>query len=115
MLLKYSHQTSALDVWSSGVILLSLLTKQYPFFKARNDSRALAEIVSVCGSKDCINAASAIGVTLTLSRTYEKLLHIFTPNEDNNDLIELMHMLLNVNCLTRVSAQQALDVLRKEN
>ena len=45
VLLQYRYQTSAIDIWSCGVILLSLLSKKYPFFTSRHDSGALTEII----------------------------------------------------------------------
>jgi cell division control protein 7 len=44
------NQSSKIDVWSAGVILLSLLTRRYPFFKAGDDVVSLCEIATVVGS-----------------------------------------------------------------
>lgn len=52
---------AAIDVWSAGVILLSLLSGRYPFFKASDDLIALTQIMSIRGSRETIKAAKAFG------------------------------------------------------
>ena len=59
VLLKYPHQTTAVDIWSAGVILLCLLSGRYPFFKAHDDMSAMAQIVALFGSEECIAAAKS--------------------------------------------------------
>lgn len=54
--------TAAIDVWSAGVILLSLLSGRYPFFKASDDLIALTQIMTIRGSKETIQAAKTFGV-----------------------------------------------------
>ena len=61
VLLKYPHQTTAVDVWSAGVIFLCILSGRYPFFKAHDDMSALAQIVSLMGSRETIDAARTFG------------------------------------------------------
>ena len=53
VLLGSCEQTSAIDIWSAGVILLSLLSGYYPFFKPKSDISALAELISVFGTTSC--------------------------------------------------------------
>ena len=67
ILLEYQHQTSILDIWSAGVVLLSLLSKKYPFFRVHGDSHALAELVAVFGTNVCTQAAENLGMSLILS------------------------------------------------
>ena len=57
VLLKYLNQTTAVDVWSAGVIFLCILSGKYPFFKARDDMIAMIQISSLFGSQQCIKAA----------------------------------------------------------
>ena len=63
VLLKYPQQSTAVDVWSAGIVLLCLLSKKYPFFKAQDDMSAMAQIVGLFGSKECSRAAKAYGKT----------------------------------------------------
>ncbi|XP_030384176.1 cell division cycle 7-related protein kinase [Scaptodrosophila lebanonensis] len=49
VLLRYPLQTTAVDIWAAGVILLSLLSSLHPFFKAPNDCAALSEIMNLFG------------------------------------------------------------------
>ncbi len=49
---------AAVDIWSAGVIFLSLLSGRYPFFKADDDMTALAQIISVVGSDQMKQAAA---------------------------------------------------------
>jgi cell division control protein 7 len=58
--LFFFHQT-AVDIWSAGVIFLSLLSGRYPFFRANDDLTALAQIISTFGSEAVKNAAKACG------------------------------------------------------
>lgn len=57
-----SSCSAAIDVWSAGVILLSLLSGRYPFFKASDDLIALTQIMTIRGSRETIKAAKAFGV-----------------------------------------------------
>ncbi|ALC40181.1 CG5790 [Drosophila busckii] len=49
VLLRYPHQTTAVDVWAAGVIMLSMLSSLHPFFKAPSDCAALSEIMNLFG------------------------------------------------------------------
>lgn len=49
VLLKCTAQTVALDIWSAGVILLTLLARRFPFFHSADDIDALLEITSIVG------------------------------------------------------------------
>lgn len=52
---------AAVDIWSAGVIFLSLLSGRYPFFRAQDDLTALAEIITVVGSTPVQLAADRMG------------------------------------------------------
>lgn len=49
-------------MWSAGVVFLSLLSGRYPFFKASDDLVALAQIMTIRGSRETIRAAKTFGV-----------------------------------------------------
>ncbi|XP_065916920.1 cell division cycle 7-related protein kinase-like isoform X2 [Dysidea avara] len=70
VLLKYPSQTTAVDIWSAGVILLCLLSGKYPFFKAHDDLTAMMQIVSLMGTKECEDAARQFGKELNCSPSY---------------------------------------------
>lgn len=43
----------AIDIWSAGIIFLSLLSGRYPFFKATDDTVAIMQLITLFGA-DCI-------------------------------------------------------------
>ncbi|SPP79025.1 cell division cycle 7-related protein kinase [Drosophila guanche] len=49
VLLRCPTQTTAVDIWAAGVIMLTTLSSMHPFFKAPNDCAALSEIINVFG------------------------------------------------------------------
>ena len=63
MLLSHAHFCSitAVDIWSAGVIFLSLLSGRYPFFRAHDDMTALAQIISIMGSEKVSESAKVYG------------------------------------------------------
>ncbi|KFP26213.1 Cell division cycle 7-related protein kinase, partial [Colius striatus] len=61
VLTKCPTQTTAIDMWSAGIIFLSLLSGRYPFYKASDDLTALAQIMTVHGSRETIQAAKTFG------------------------------------------------------
>ncbi|OXB54184.1 hypothetical protein ASZ78_013239 [Callipepla squamata] len=52
---------AAIDMWSAGIVFLSLLSGRYPFYKASDDLTALAQIMTVRGSRETIQAAKTFG------------------------------------------------------
>jgi cell division control protein 7 len=44
VLLQVVHQTTAIDIWSAGIILLSMLCCRFPVLSPADDSIALLEI-----------------------------------------------------------------------
>jgi len=73
VLLKYPDQTTAVDIWAAGVILLSMLSSVYPFFKAPNDYMALAEMVTIFGDKRIRKTAFVLDRLVTLSQKSKPL------------------------------------------
>jgi cell division control protein 7 len=51
------NQSSLIDIWSAGVILLSIVTRRYPFFKSPDDLTSLVEMSMVIGT-DRLKAAA---------------------------------------------------------
>ena len=62
-------------MWAAGVILLSILSRRYPFFKAKDDMEALAQIITIFGSAKLKKMADAIGKLdfFSLSKTWQNL------------------------------------------
>jgi len=61
VLFKSKMQDGGIDVWSAGVILLSFMSKMYPFFASdasNNDEQYLNQIVHIIGRKKVYEAAS---------------------------------------------------------
>ncbi|KAI1302897.1 putative cell cycle protein kinase [Xylaria venustula] len=51
VLFKCTEQTTKIDIWSAGVILLTILCKRFPFFNSADDIEAMIEIATIFGSK----------------------------------------------------------------
>ena len=57
VLFKCTEQTTSLDIWSAGVILLTILSKRFPFFNSSDDVEAMIEIATIFGVKRMKSAA----------------------------------------------------------
>ncbi|XP_037132047.1 cell division cycle 7-related protein kinase isoform X3 [Syngnathus acus] len=73
ILTKCPDQGTAIDMWSAGVIFLSLLSGRYPFFKASDDLVALAQIMTIRGSRETVRAAKAFGKVVLCSQELPQL------------------------------------------
>ncbi|UYV63424.1 CDC7 [Cordylochernes scorpioides] len=109
---------AAVDVWSVGVIFLSLLSSKYPFFRASDDMSALAEIVSLLGTKKLQQAATQLGKRLTISENKPTLdlrvlcQRLRRPSNGWSDIpdsaYDLLGKLLDPNPFLRTTAKEAL-------
>ena len=61
VLLKWQYQTTQLDIWSVGVILLCIMSQRYPFFHSTNDDEALIEIAHIVGAQALHDYGTQIG------------------------------------------------------
>ncbi|XP_069823759.1 cell division cycle 7-related protein kinase isoform X2 [Dendropsophus ebraccatus] len=68
VLTKCPNQTTAIDIWSAGIIFLSLLSGRYHFFNAGDDMNALAQIMTIRGSRETVQAAKQFGKTVLCSK-----------------------------------------------
>lgn len=75
VLIKYPDQTTAVDIWAAGVILISILSGCYPFFQGTNDFNALAEIITVFGVGAVKRVATDLGRQVC-SNSNKKALHL---------------------------------------
>ncbi|KAL7311495.1 Cell division control protein 7 [Mucor circinelloides] len=51
VMLRYRYQTSAIDIWAVGVILLTILSGRYPIFEPEDDANGIMELAHVFGIK----------------------------------------------------------------
>ncbi|KAG8039848.1 hypothetical protein G9C98_000577 [Cotesia typhae] len=134
VLLKYPHQTPAIDVWASGIMMLCILSATQPFFRCPDDTTALAEMITVFGSAKIQQCANKLGKKLICSenitgidlmtlcqklrqRSYNTSQQSNTSNNRKNTLAEnyppeaydLLSRLLDVDYKTRISANDALE------
>ncbi|KIW87343.1 uncharacterized protein Z519_11979 [Cladophialophora bantiana CBS 173.52] len=61
VLLKCTAQTTKIDIWSAGVILLTLLARRFPFFNSADDVDAMIEMASIFGRKKMQSVAAMHG------------------------------------------------------
>lgn len=118
ILFKSMDQTTAVDIWSAGIIFLSILTCQYPFFLSLEDVDGLAEISVILGAAKMRETAKHYGRTFrtNLSSVSEEgisLRDIIThlsnkPNVDEMAL-DLLMKLLDPISNERITAQEAMQ------
>jgi len=61
------------DIWAIGVIMISILSACYPFFKASDDFTALAEITTVFGDDIIKKTALSLSRHVCISRKKQPL------------------------------------------
>lgn len=120
ILLRYQNQTTAIDVWSAGVIFACLLSGHTPFFRDVDDFTSLAEITTILGSDAVIQAAKEIGIRIIIEPKREPidLRHLCRTIRSNNkdkvqfeipdDAFDLLTQMLDPNPNTRITAKLAL-------
>ncbi|OWB84501.1 hypothetical protein B5S33_g3148 [[Candida] boidinii] len=64
VLFKCPNQTTKVDIWSAGVMLLTLLARRFPFFNSIDDIDALIEITTIFGIEPMKSAAKLHGLVL---------------------------------------------------
>lgn len=67
VLFKCTNQTSKIDLWSAGIIGLSLLARKFPLFNSPDDIDALMEILIVFGVEKMQKCAELHGCGLELN------------------------------------------------
>ena len=118
VLMGYHNQTNAIDLWSSGVVLLSLLSGHHPFFRETIDLASLAEIISVFGRESCVSAANKLGISLVVSENcpgipLERFCSKFS-SDSSPMYVQLTHVLkklLTVNPFCRLTADELLCIM----
>lgn len=121
VLLKTVEQTTAIDVWSAGVIFVSLLSGRYPFFRNSDDMTSLSEIISFLGSKRVFRAAKKLGKSLIIDNLdrpacdFKQVCESLRSSVPHAPLTgvpdsayDLLDRLLDPHPLKRITAEQAL-------
>lgn len=120
VLFKVAHQTVSIDVWSVGVILLTLLTRRYPFFQSTDDCDALVELTYIFGTEEMGRAARSYDRTWTCSvpgvpkakTSWQDLCRQLNPGMCEAipaPAFDLLDRLLDLDCRTRITAAEALS------
>ncbi|KAI1274978.1 kinase-like domain-containing protein [Xylaria sp. FL0933] len=129
VLFKCTEQTTKIDIWSAGVILLTILCKRFPFFNSADDIEAMIEIATIFGNKRMKLAGQLHGCMFdttipTISSqgfSFEKIMlwstcrsdggrdgtaNALTPEE--KEAIEFLSRCMDLDPTRRISAEEAL-------
>lgn len=118
VLFRCTNQTRSIDMWSVGVIMLCILTAQYPFFLSTEDVDGLVEIGILFGHAEMRKAAKHYGRTWksnipTIGEegvSFDLLIRRLNPNfEIEDQAIDLLRRLLELINDKRISASEALE------
>ena len=125
VLFKCTEQTTAIDVWSAGVILLTILSKRFPFFNSADDVEAMVEIATIFGSRRMKAAGQLHGCMFetsipTIGRdgfTFEKIIMWSTCRDAKNQpltrdeklAIEFLGRCMDLDPARRITAKEALE------
>lgn len=126
VLLKCTAQTCLIDVWSCGIILLTFLSKRFPFFHSADDIDAFIELCTIFGKKKMRDTAMLHGQVLqtnipTISEnghSWEKILLWCTSRNkrddggltpEEHDAVSFMQCCLQLDPRKRITADQALQ------
>jgi len=71
VLMRCLDAHSGIDIWSAGVILLSLLCRRLSFFLPASDLKSIVQISRVFGTTKIQNVANKFGTTLTTSQKFD--------------------------------------------
>lgn len=124
VLLKCTAQTTKIDIWSAGVILLTILAQRFPFFNSADDVDAMIEMSSIFGKKRMKTVAALHGSVFETNIdtigdtgfTIERIIQWARCRERGDtplragevQAIKLLEKLLELDPNKRMSAKQAL-------
>lgn len=120
VLLRSQNQTTAIDMWSAGVIFACLISGHTPFFRDVDDFTSLAEITTILGSQRICQAAKELGIKIIIEPKREPIdlrslcqMARFSPKEKifvdfPDQAYNLLYQMLDPNPYTRITAKAAL-------
>lgn len=119
VLFKCAHQTPLIDMWSVGVIFLTILIGHYPLFNSSDDFDAIVEIACIFGHEYMRDAASFYGrewmcniPSIPETRVpFSRLIEHFNPTLFKTlppDAFDLLNRLLALKSSERIMATDAL-------
>lgn len=130
VLFKCQDQTVAIDIWSAGIILLTLLIRRFPVFNSTDDVEALLEIAVVFGKSRMETCAMLHNrtfqcniPTVTQSTSLVDFIHRLNPDlrnpgnhpdpeqyaEDVANALDLVKSCLHLDCTRRKTAAELLQ------
>ncbi|KAJ5118544.1 hypothetical protein N7526_010181 [Penicillium atrosanguineum] len=121
VLFKCTSQTTKIDMWSVGVILLTLLGRRFPFFNSADDIDAMIEMSSIFGTRRMKTAAAMHGQIFETNiptigekgYSWEKLVKWSSCVEDltesEQQATRLLSGLMELDPSKRLSAEEALQ------
>jgi cell division control protein 7 len=128
VLLKCTQQTCSLDMWSVGVILLTMLSRRFPFFHSADDIDALLEITTIFGRKKLRETSLLHGqifetnipsysegghslekiILWCTGRTGDKTQPKKELDDEEKEAVQFLHRLLECNPAKRITAEEAM-------
>jgi cell division control protein 7 len=132
VLFKCTEQTTSIDIWSAGVILLTIMSKRFPFFNSADDVEAMIEIATIFGTKRMKAAGLLHGCVFDTSIptvgqqgfSMEKIILWSTCRTDDKPLapdeklaVRFLERCMELDPTRRITAEQALEheFLRVDN
>ncbi|TPX34150.1 hypothetical protein SmJEL517_g03136 [Synchytrium microbalum] len=119
VLFKVQHQTTAIDIWSVGVIMLSLFTGLFPFFQSNDDGEALIEMGNLFGKKALKELATRFNRTfdtnipdISSRQDLKKLCHsirYLNAKKISDEGYDLLEQCFTLDPIARITAEQALS------
>jgi cell division control protein 7 len=131
VLLKCTAQNTAIDIWSAGVIMLTLLARRFPFFHSTDDIDALLELTQIFGKRRMREAALIHGQVMETNipsysengHSLEKIIiwstgrnakdedgnRINPLNDDEREAINFLEQCMELDPVKRITAADALD------
>ncbi|KAL0488665.1 cell division control protein 7 [Acrasis kona] len=127
LLLESNDYGCAVDVWSAGIILLSILSCRYPIFQSKENEAAVAEIIALFGEEEVKKLAKKLEKKILFFQNVDfdppvitdvdsvkllcKNLNSINPDLENypDSVYDLLFQLLKVDPSERITAEEALN------